>query len=374
MNSSSSYLKLSPLDNLHRQAGGKMVAFAGYNMPIHYDLGIIKEHLHTRDKVGLFDVSHMGQFILKGNRSSELLETLVCGDIQALKDGKVLYSMITNDDGGIIDDFMVSKLKDQLFLVVNASRKHIDYEIIKAALTEGNELVFETDRALLALQGPYANEVLGKFCPDAISMPYMTHTEKVLHGVSCRISRSGYTGEDGFEISIPVDSAERISRLFLNENNVILCGLGARDTLRLEAGFCLYGSDLDENITPIEAKLAWVIGKTRWKDKTFPGGEKLFNQHIGGVAKIRVGLLVTDRTIARAGTQITDTAGYIIGQVTSGTFGPTLGASLAMGYINHPFSKPGTEVGLLIRGKELSAKIVEMPFVPHRKNYKAGEA
>ncbi len=355
----------TPLGALHRELGGKMVPFAGYSMPVQYPLGVMKEHEQTRAKAGLFDVSHMGQAYLKGPGAIAAIESLIPGDIAAQAEDGVRYTVLTNDQGGIIDDLMVSRFEGELFIVFNAACKEQDIAHITAGV--GDRASFEVieDRALVALQGPSAAEVLSRFIPAARHMSFMTIARLHWGDIECIITRSGYTGEDGYEISIPAEDAEDICRLLLGENEVEACGLGARDSLRLEGGLCLYGNDIDQNTTPIDAGLTWIVGKRRREEKGFPGAD-IIVQQIADKSKIkRVGIRPDGRAPARAGTEITDSSGTVIGKITSGGFGPTAGGPVAMGYVPIEFAKADTEIGLSVRGKILPAKIAKMPIVPH---------
>ena len=365
MNDPSAKLLNTPLDALHRELDAKMVPFAGYDMPVQYPLGVLKEHEQTRASAGLFDVSHMGQAFLKGTDAIAALETLVPGDINGLAADGVRYTLLTNAQGGIIDDLMVSKFEGDLFLVFNAACKEQDIAHITQGV--GDRAKFEPieDRALIALQGPAAANVLARFIPATRHMNFMTIANLRWGGVECIITRSGYTGEDGYEISIPADAAEDICRLLLGEEEVEACGLGARDSLRLEAGLCLYGNDIDQTTTPIEAGLTWVIGKRRREGKGFPGASIIVQQIADKPTKKRVGIRPDGRAPARAGTEITDADGNIVGIITSGGFGPTAGGPVAMGYVPIEMAAPDTEIGLSVRGKILPAKVVKMPIVQH---------
>lgn len=359
-------LNKTPLDDLHRKKGGKMVPFAGYAMPVQYKDGIMAEHHHTRTQAGLFDVSHMGQAILRGDNPAKAFEKLVPGDIQDLPTGRMRYTQLTNETGGILDDLMVTNLGDRLFLVVNASRKKEDFNHIGEALDGICQLEIMNNQALLALQGPKAAEVLSRFTKAAKHMMFMSAETLTLGGVPCFVSRSGYTGEDGFEISVPAEEAENLAMHLLEEAEVKPVGLGARDSLRLEAGLCLYGNDIDETTTPIEAGLAWSISKRRRAEGTFPGGTVIRDQLVGGASRKRVGIKPEGRAPARAHTEIQDDRGKTIGEVTSGGFGPTVDGPVAMGYVETKFAKPDTPLTLIIRGKAHPAKVVKLPFVPHR--------
>ena len=370
-------LRTVPLDAWHRALGGRMVVFAGYSLPVQYDFtgnlaarcrgGVMAEHLHCRAKAALFDVSHMGQAWLTGPAAAAALEALVPGDIIGLRPGRQRYTLLTNEAGGILDDLMVSRIApDRLFLVVNASRKEADLAHIEAALPDGVNLAPIEDRALLALQGPLAAAIMTRLAPAATSLPFMGSAALDLAGIPCLVSRSGYTGEDGFEISVPADRAEALAGALLAEDEVVPAGLGARDSLRLEAGLCLYGNDIDELTSPIEAGLGWAIGKRRRETWDFPGGEPIADQVRNAPSRLRVGLRPDGRAPARAGTMIVADDGTEAGFVTSGGFSPTLNAPIAMGYVRRDLAAPGTRLNLMVRGKPLSAQIVPMPFVPHR--------
>ena len=361
---SSEDLKHTPLDALHRELGAKMVGFAGYDMPVQYT-GIIAEHTHTREQCGLFDVSHMGQAEITGSNPIGALESMVPGDLAALADGQMRYTMLTNDDGGILDDLMVTRRGDNLFVIVNAACKDADFAHIAAGLGDGNQLEIMPDLGLLALQGPKAAEVLGRFAPDCQAMSFMTAQPLTIGDIPCVVSRSGYSGEDGYEISVPADQAEALSRLLLGEEEVMAAGLGARDSLRLEAGLCLYGSDIDETTTPIEAGLIWTISKRRRAEGGFPGASVIQEQIENGVKRKRVGILPDGKAPARAHTEVADKDGNIIGEVSSGGFGPTVGGPIAIGYVKTEFIKADTPVDLMVRGKPNPGKVVKMPFAEH---------
>ncbi|NWD08010.1 glycine cleavage system aminomethyltransferase GcvT [Pseudomonas gingeri] len=362
----------TPLHALHLQLGARMVPFAGYDMPVQYPLGVMKEHQHTREQAGLFDVSHMGQIRLVGAAAAKALEALVPVDIIDLPVGMQRYAMFTNETGGILDDLMVANLgNDELFLVVNAACKDQDLAHLQKHLGHLCEVqpLFE-ERALLALQGPAAVTVLARLAPEVTRMTFMQFTAVRLLGVDCYVSRSGYTGEDGFEISVPAASAESLARSLLAETEVEAIGLGARDSLRLEAGLCLYGHDMNTETTPIEASLLWAISKSRRADGAraggFPGAEQVFAQQQQGVRRKRVGLLPQERTPVREGAEIVDQDGTVIGNVCSGGFGPTLGAPLAMGYLDNAHCALDSEVWAIVRGKRVPLKVSKMPFVPQR--------
>jgi aminomethyltransferase len=369
-------LLTTPLDAWHRAHGARMVPFAGYAMPVQYDFtgtlaqrcrgGVLAEHLHCRTQAALFDVSHMGQATLTGATAAAALESLVPSDIAGLKPGRERYTLLTNEAGGILDDLMVATLEPgKFFLVVNASRKADDFTHIEAALPAGVSLTPHPERALLALQGPLATAVLVRLCPTAAGLPFMGVASALVRGIPCLLSRSGYTGEDGFEISVPAERAVDLATLLIDQPEVVPAGLGARDSLRLEAGLCLYGNDIDELTTPVEAGLTWVIGKRRKLAWDFPGATAIRDQLDHGAPRLRVGILPDGRAPARAGISIA-ADGTEAGTITSGGFGPSLNAPIAMGYVRRDLAADGTKLSLLVRGKSLPATVVPMPFVPHR--------
>jgi len=353
------------------------VPFAGYAMPVQYDFtgdlaarcrgGVMAEHLHCRDKAALFDVSHMGKAMLTGANAPAALEQLVPGDIAGLKPGRQRYTLFTNEAGGILDDLMVANLgAERLFLVVNASRKDVDFAHLAAHLPASVRLQEAADRALLALQGPAAAAVMTRLSPEAAALSFMGVAELTIAGIPCLISRSGYTGEDGFEISVPADQAESFADRLLQQPEVVPAGLGARDSLRLEAGLCLYGNDIDEVTTPVEAGLTWVIGKRRKMNLDFPGAEAIRDQLDNGAPRLRVGIRPDSRAPARAQTTIVALDDTEAGLVTSGGFAPSLNAPVAMGYVRRDLAGDGTKFNLMVRGKALPATVVPLPFVPHR--------
>ena len=359
-------LKTTPLDAWHDAHGARMVEFAGYAMPVQYQ-GVLAEHLHCRSQAALFDVSHMGQAMLTGATAAAALERLVPGDMLSLKPGRQRYTLLTNEAGGIIDDLMVANLgRERLFLVVNASRKDTDFTHIATDLPAGVQLHLHEDRALLALQGPAAATVIARLGQEAAAQPFMGIAEVPLAGIPCLISRSGYTGEDGFEISVPAEHAEALADKLAAEPEVAPAGLGARDSLRLEAGLCLYGNDIDELTTPVEADLNWVIGKRRRAAWDFPGAAAIRDQFEHGAHRHRVGIRPDGRAPARALTDIVAGDGTAAGTVTSGGFSPTLTAPIAMGYVRKDLAAEGTPLHLIVRGKPLPARVVALPFVPHR--------
>ena len=343
-----------------------MVPFAGYEMPVQYPAGILAEHNHTRARASIFDVSHMGQVSVRGEYRVAALETLVPGDIAALAPGRMRYTMFTNDAGGILDDLMVTNVGDYLFLVVNAACKDADISHLRTHLPEGIAVDVLDDRSLIALQGPAAADVLARHAPGAETMPFMSALPFEIDGSRLAVTRSGYTGEDGYEISIPSADAVRITELLLAEDGVELAGLGARDSLRLEAGLCLYGHDIDETTTPVEAALTWSISKRRREEGGFPGATVIQQQIADGVSRKRVGILPDGRAPAREGTELTDAEGVPIGTVTSGGFGPSAGGPVAMGYVDVAYAANGTPVNLIVRGTPRPARIAPMPFVPNR--------
>ncbi len=364
----SASLRTTPLESLHRDLGAKMVPFAGYAMPVHYQAGVLAEHAYTRERAGLFDVSHMGQARLTGADPAGALERLVCGAITNLKPGRQRYTLLTTDDGGILDDLIVSNTGDTLFLVVNAARKEEDIAHLRAGLADaGVTVTVLEDHALLALQGPKAVTVLAELAPEVAAMRFLdVRSVRLLDGVSCLISRSGYTGEDGFEISVPAWAADRLARWLLERPGVAPAGLGARDSLRLEAGLCLYGSDIDTTTSPVEADLAWTIGKARRETGGFPGDAVILAHLREGAPRRRVGIRPEGRMPARAHTEIRDTDGTVVGSITSGGFGPTVGGPVAMGYVPTALAQPGTPLTLVVRGRAVPAEVVALPFTPPR--------
>jgi aminomethyltransferase len=351
-----------------------MVPFSGYDMPVQYATGVLREHLHTRGSAGLFDVSHMGQIALrpksgKVEDAALALERLVPQDILALPAGRQRYAQFTNTAGGILDDVMIANRGDHLALVVNASRKDADEAHLRTSISEHCSIKRLDDRALLALQGPLAQSALERFSPAVASMRFMDVRTLAILGVDCVVSRSGYTGEDGFEISIPAAQAQLLARKLLEDPNVAPVGLGARDSLRLEAGLCLYGCDLDPGITPVEAGLEWAMQKSRRKggarEGGFPGADAILAQLASGSARRRVGLRSQERTPVRGGSSLFVDAGAQtpLGQVTSGGFGPTVNAPVAMGYVASTAAKPGTVLFAEVRGKRVPVEVSELPFV-----------
>lgn len=359
----------TPLWQLHRDLGAKMAPFAGYDMPVQYPDGVLKEHLHTRSHAGLFDVSHMGQAWLSAKTDPALLlEQIVPGDIRDLEAGKTRYTLLLNDEGGTVDDLMVTRVDPKtLFLVVNAGCKDKDFAYIRQRLPQA-KLAYLESRALLALQGPKAETVLAGFSPIAASMKFMSWIKTNIDGHECYISRSGYTGEDGFEISVPGDYAVTFAKKLLADESVKPIGLGARDSLRLEAGLCLYGHELDETTTPVEANLKWVIGKRRREEANFAGAKTIMTQMKEGTKRLRVGIRPLDRAPVREHTDLHDEAGNKIGAVTSGGFGPSLNAPIAIAYVAADFAKIGTKMSAMVRGTPRAVEVAPLPFV--QTNYK----
>ena len=357
-------IRTTPLDALHRRLGARMVPFAGYDMPVHYPAGVLAEHLHCRSQAALFDVSHMGQISLHGPDAAAALETLVPGDMLGIRPGKQRYTLFLDEAGGILDDLMVANHGNRLLLVVNASRKHADATHLATRIPA---IGAEThDRALLALQGPAAAAVLARLSPEAAALPFMGVAELVIAGVAVWISRSGYTGEDGYEISVPADAAIACAERLLAEPEVAPAGLGARDSLRLEAGLCLYGNDIDEITTPVEANLAWTIAKRRRTTWDFPGAVAIRDQLQHGPTRLRMGIRPEGRAPARADTPVAAPDGTEAGSITSGGFGPTAGGPVAMGYVRRDLAVVGQPLILLVRNKQMPAQVADLPFVPHR--------
>lgn len=357
----------TPLYDLHAELGGRMVPFAGYLLPVQYPTGILKEHLHTRDKASLFDVSHMGQVLVTGDEAARWLEVMLPGDIQALAPGRTRYSLLLNEVGGTIDDLLVTRPLDdgggtRIRLVFNAARKAVDVPYLTTRLGPAVEVELLEERALLALQGPAAVAVMSRHAPGAADLVFLSQAPLSVAGIDCLVSRSGYTGEDGFEISVAAGEAEGLARLLLGEPEVEAAGLGARDSLRLEAGLCLYGHELDETTSPVEAGLAWTIGKRRRAARDFPGHSRILRELEEGPSRRRVGLKVEGRQPVRDGAEITAPNGSVVGRVTSGGFGPSVGGPIAMGYVAAPFAAEGTELLAAVRGRTLPVAVVPLPF------------
>ena len=359
-------LNQTPLHSLNVELGAKMVDFAGWSMPVQYS-GIIEEHTQCREKAALFDVSHMGQVELRGSYTAKSLEKLVPSNIDGMREGKARYTLLTNEDGGIMDDLIVSNAGDHLYLVVNAAMRDQDMGHLRAALSDV-DVVELIDRALVAVQGPKAEAVVAAFVPKVGDLGFMETVMCDWTGISCRISRLGYTGEDGFEISLPDSSAREVVTALLDHPDVGPAGLGARDTLRLEAGLCLYGNDIDGTTSPVEANLPWTIQKRRREEGGFHGADRILAELASGPSRKLVGILPDGRAPVRQGTEICTNGGQIIGAVTSGGFGPTTGGPISMGYVDSNYAGSGTSVILKVRNREVIGTIVELPFVPH--NYK----
>jgi aminomethyltransferase len=371
----SASLKQTPLHALHVARGGKMVPFAGYDMPVQYATGVLKEHLHTRARAGLFDVSHMGQIELRAKSgkvedAARALERLVPQDILALPPGRQRYAQFTNEAGGILDDLMVANFGDHLFLVVNAACKNEDEAHLRAHLSDTCIITALPDRALIALQGPKAEAILAKFCPEAAAMRFMDAGPHAVNGIACFVSRSGYTGEDGYEISVPVDQAEALTTALLDSEEVWPIGLGARDSLRLEGGLCLYGHDIDIATTPVEGALEWSIQKSRRSGGAraggFVGADVILGQLDNGAPRRRVGLRPEGRAPVREGAALfaDATSQDQIGKVTSGGFGPSAGTPVAMGYLPTALAATGTLVFAELRGQRLPLRVCALPFIP----------
>ncbi|WP_461481405.1 glycine cleavage system aminomethyltransferase GcvT [Porticoccus sp.] len=363
-------LKATPLKALHLELGARMVPFAGYEMPVQYPDGIMAEHLQTRAQAGLFDVSHMGQVVVSGVGVAKALEALVPVELESLPINRQTYALFTNGEGGILDDLMITRwAEDQFFLVVNAACKEQDLAHLRANLP-GFDIDYLDGQGLLALQGPAAAEVMAEIAPAVCELIFMNGCHVSIDGADCFITRSGYTGEDGFEISVPAEAAEALARKLLGFAQVKAIGLGARDSLRLEAGLCLYGHDLDTTTTPIQASLLWSISKSRRPDGDkaggFPGAELIFREMAEGAPRKRVGLQIDGRAPVREGAELVNEAGEQVGVVTSGGFGPTLEAPLAMGYVEAQYAAVGTVLNALVRGKPRPVTVAKMPFVPQR--------
>lgn len=360
------------LHGLHAELGARMAPFAGYDMPIQYPLGVLKEHLHTREKAGLFDVSHMGQLRLWGPDAAAALESLVPMDVIDLPVGQQRYAFFTNALGGILDDLMITNAGDHLFVVINAGCKAQDIAHLRAQIGERCRIEVLAEHALLALQGPAAVNVLARLSPetDFASWGFMTARTLLLAGVECFVTRSGYTGEDGFEISIPNSHAIKLAQALLAEPEVAPIGLGARDSLRLEAGLCLYGHDIDTTTSPVEAGLTWAISKARRvggvREGGFPGEDRILAEIVQGADRKRLGLVGLERTPVREGTEITNLAGEPIGTVTSGGFAPSRNGVVAMAYLPAEYAADSAEVLAVVRGKPVKMQICKMPFVPNR--------
>ena len=363
-------LLTTPLDALHRELGAKMVPFAGYDMPVQYPTGIIREHQQTRERAGLFDVSHMGQVVIEGEATAAMLESLVPADVHGLGENCQTYALFTNDAGGVLDDLIITRWgQDRFFLVVNAACKTQDIAHLRAHL-DGQSLEVLEDQALLALQGPAAREVMAELCPEAARLVFMNGTRAELDGAPVYITCSGYTGEDGFEISVPAAAAGDLARRILSFEQVAPIGLGARDSLRLEAGLCLYGHELTTEIDPVQAGLLWSISKARRPDGErpggFPGAEVIFQRIENKPVLRRVGLAVDGKRPVREGQSVVDAQGNTVGEVCSAAFGASYGGPIAMAYIQRELGEPGTALAVDVRGKALPVTVTKMPFSPQR--------
>ncbi|MGV6807325.1 MAG: glycine cleavage system aminomethyltransferase GcvT [bacterium] len=363
-------LKQTPLFSLHRELGARMVPFAGYEMPVQYPLGIKKEHLHTRASAGLFDVSHMGQVVISGDGVAAALESLIPVDLQSLANGHAVYGLLLNESGGVRDDLIITRwAEDRFFLVINAGCKDDDLVYLRDKLS-GFDIDYREDRALLALQGPLARSVLGEMLPEISDLCFMQSKMVRLNDSDCHLSCSGYTGEDGFELSLPADMAESIARKLLEDDRVEPIGLGARDSLRLEAGLCLYGHELDQTTTPVEAALMWSISPARRAGGAraggFPGADRIFAQQQSGALRKRVGLRVNGRAPVREGADLQNSQGDAVGHVVSGGFGPSVDAPIAMGYVETQCADIGQELLAIVRGKPVPVTVSKTPFVSQR--------
>jgi glycine cleavage system T protein (aminomethyltransferase) len=363
-------LLTTPLDALHRELGAKMVPFAGYDMPVQYPPGIIKEHLHTRAAAGLFDVSHMGQVLIEGEGTARMLESLVPVDIESLGINRQTYALFTNDAGGVLDDLIITRwAQDRFFVVVNAGCKVQDIAHMQAHLN-GQTLTVLDQQALLALQGPAAREVMRRLCPAAAELVFMQGRAAVIEGVEVYVTCSGYTGEDGFEISVPAVAADTLARALLAAPEVEAIGLGARNSLRLEAGLCLYGHELSPEIDPVRAGLLWSISKVRRADGErpggFPGAAKIFGHIANSTPLRRVGLRVDGRRPVREGQVVVDEQGRPVGSICSACYGSSVGAPIAMAYIERELGEPGTRLAVEVRGKSQAVVVARMPFTPQR--------
>lgn len=363
-------LLTTPLDALHRELGAKMVPFAGYDMPVQYPTGIIKEHQHTREQAGLFDVSHMGQVVIEGKGVPAMLERLVPVDIEGLGENRQTYALFTNEQGGVLDDLIITRWgQDRFFLVVNAGCKTQDIEHLRDNL-EGQALTVLEEQALLALQGPAARAVMKELCPEAAGLVFMQGCPATVDGVEVYITCSGYTGEDGFEISVPNSAAESLARRLLAFDQVAPIGLGARDSLRLEAGLCLYGHELNTDIDPVQAGLLWSISKGRRPEGDrpggFPGADVIFDRIVNKPSLRRVGLSVDGRRPMREGQTVLDIEGKPVGEICSAAYGSTVGGPIAMAYIQRELGEPGTALLVEVRGKQMPVTVTRMPFTPQR--------
>ena len=361
------HIQRTTLYNYHKELGAKFVSFAGYEMPVQYTSGIVEEHKLTRSNAGLFDVSHMGQLSIEGNEElATELEKIIPIDLNKIKLNQSKYSFLTNDAGGIYDDLIVTKVEKGFNIILNAACKNNDFKIISNSLKNKFKIILHKNLSLIALQGPKSSEILEKIISGVSSLKFMNGNKFLYNERDIYITRSGYTGEDGFEISIPNELAEDLAKKLISQD-VKPIGLGARDTLRLEAGLCLYGHDINEFTSPIEANLKWAISKRRREEGGFVGYDKIKSDLNGSLSRLRVGIKPEGKIIAREGVKIFSENEKEIGSITSGTFGPSVSRSIAMGYVKLNFSKPGTKVLLEVRGKKYGAKISELPF--YKKSY-----
>lgn len=371
--SPSEHHKQSPLDSFHRDRGARMVTFAGFDLPLHFD-GVISEHHATRTLAGLFDVSHMGIIDLIANdghglsATAEVLEKITPAAISDLRNERLRYGLLTNNEGGIIDDLIVSRHDDRFRLVLNASRTSADISYIERTISPKVRIELREDLAQLALQGPKSSEVLSQIFSDIDELKFMQRHEFLWNGIVCDISRSGYTGEDGFELVVPAGIAGRIAEQLLDDDRVFPCGLGARDTLRLEAGLCLYGHELNESTTPVEAGLAWTIQQRRRNEASFAGADTILGQLASGPERKRVGVSALTKRPIREGTKLRSEDDDQVGTITSGGYGPTCNRPVAMGYVDTRYARVGTSLVADVRGKDVPCEVTKLPFVPH--NYR----
>lgn len=354
-------LKQTPLHQLHQELGAKLVPFAGYEMPVQYPSGIIHEHLHCRNQVGFFDISHMGQCVIHGDYVVSELEKLTPSNLSGLKIGQQRYTVLTNDEGGIMDDIIITRTSDGVSIIVNAACKEKDFIHLEYQLSDNCRFSELTDQALFALQGPLAADIMARLCPEAETLAFMHACTTYIDEMECVVSRCGYTGEDGFEISVANDQADKLARRLLAFEQVIPIGLGARDTLRLEAGLCLYGHELNDAVSPVEAGLKWIIRK---EAAGYPGANIIQNQLRQGSAKHRVGLLVDGKIPVREHSTIFNSEDAEVGYVSSGSFSPSLNQPIAMAYIHNSEDDP--DLYALVRNRRISVSITQLPFVPHR--------
>ncbi|MDX1528631.1 MAG: glycine cleavage system aminomethyltransferase GcvT [Gammaproteobacteria bacterium] len=362
--------KKTPLFELHQRQGAKMTEFAGFAMPVHYRDGILKEHAHTREAASVFDVSHMGQLAVSGKDAAAMLERLLPVDVVGLKENRQRYALITNQRGGIIDDLMVTNAGEYFFLVVNASRKQKDLAHFESNLEGDCSLSMLEDRALVAIQGPQAAAAMKRIAPESRELLFMQARPLEVAGIACLVSRSGYTGEDGFEISVPSDDALELASALMSDNGVRPAGLGARDTLRLEAGLCLYGQDIDEDTTPVEAGLQWALSNVRRRGGAraggYPGFETIARQLAEGVDRVRVGIRPEGRAPVRGETELVDKSGKKVGKITSGGYGASVGGPVAMAYVETSYATENTRLDAMVRGKARPVRVAKLPFVRPR--------